>query len=131
VRALLRSLGALFGFAFVVLALTGPAAAWDRHAITHLSSPMAVDAHHHHGDDGSVIATDDEASGSHHSSGGGDDEDGGHDHMPSLLAAISDLPAKGPALPTRLTERVIMTVTETQEPPDLPTTPHIRPPRFV
>jgi hypothetical protein len=132
VRAILRSLGILIGFAFVVLALAGPATAWDRHAIDHISSPMAVDAHHHHDDDGSVIATDDRASGSHHSSGDDDgDNDGGHDHMPSLLAALSDLPGKGPVLLARLSESIMMISIEAQEPPDLPTTPHIRPPRFV
>lgn len=129
-RALLRSLGSLFGFAFVILALAGPATAWDGHAITHLSSPIAVDAHHHHDDDGAVIATDDGASGSHHSPDG-DDDDGGHDHMPSLLAAVSDLPGKGPALPARLSDSVMTVSIEAQEPPDLPTAPLIRPPRFA
>lgn len=128
-RAILRSLGSLLGFAFLVLALAGPATAWDRHEITHLSSPVAVDAHHHHDDDGSVVALDDGASKSHHSSGD-DEDDGGHDHMPSLLAAISDLPGKGPALPARLSGSVMIVSIEAQEPPDLSTTPHIRPPRF-
>ena len=127
-RSLVRSFGALVGFALIALFMTGPAAAWDSHAITHLTSPVAVDEHHHHDDDGAVTLHDEGSQSSHHSP---DDVDGGHDHMPSLFAAMTDLPPEGPIFPTLISEGDRPVPTPTSAPPDIAPIPQIRPPRFA
>lgn len=129
-RSFLRSLGALAALMVAALALTGPAAAWDQHAATHLSAAVAVDQHHHHDDDGSVTLLDEEGSGSiHHNPD--DDRDGGHDHIPSLLAAMSDVPPEGPAFPVLFSEGDRLVLAPARVPPDLPPAPQMRPPRFA
>lgn len=127
-RSFLRSLGALVALMLAALALTGPAAAWDQHAVTHLSAPVTVDEHHHHDGDGSVTVLD-ESSRSNHDSD--DDGAGGHNHMPSLLAAMSDLPPEGPAFPVFFSESDHLVLAPARVPPDLPPAPQIRPPRLA
>ena len=128
VQSILRSFGALLGFAMLALSLTGPAAAWDQHVVTHISAPVAVDEHHHHDDDGSIEVPGDGSGSSRHDR---NDRDGGHDHMPSLLAAVSDLPPEGPVFPIHVSEGDRLIPAPARVPPDLPPAPQIRPPRFA
>lgn len=87
----LRLIRNLLAFAVVAFSMTAPATAWDAHEISHISNPVAIDEHHHHDDEG--------VQGSH---GHGDEapaqdeDDGGHDHMPSLSAALSAIVDGGP-----------------------------------
>lgn len=114
----------------VILAglLAAPAAAWDRHALVHLTAPVDVAEHHHHNDDGSI------ASDHHHDDGAdwesGDDQDNsGHDHMPSVMAAWTGLLAGGPVLPLPQVAEAPIVSFAARAPPDLPPERQIRPPR--
>ena len=130
-HSFLKSVVALVALALAALTLAGPAAAWDQHAVAHLAAPVAVDEHHHHDDDGSVGGLHDEGPmTADHSPGDGTDGSG-HDHVPSLFAAMSDLPPEGPVVPTCVLEGDRFVPTPTSAPPDLPPTPQIRPPRFA
>lgn len=125
-RSLYNILQALVGILLVGLTLTGPAAAWDTHEIAHLSSPVAADVHHHHDEDGGVADVDHHGDGKSH-----DDGDGGHDHMPSLLAALSGLTSEGPVLAVPPLHRAPLAMTADREPPNILVAPHNRPPRFA
>lgn len=113
----------------IALSLTGPAAAWDNHAISHLTSPVAADEHHHHADDGTVVRHMDE--GSRSTDHAPDDDDGGHDHMPSLLAALSGLPPEGTPFLAYFPDGDRFAPLMANAPPDLPPSLQIRPPRSV
>jgi hypothetical protein len=125
VHAIRTSLHALLGVVIAVL-LAAPAAAWDRHALAHISAPVSASEHHHHAADGTVEV-------GHHADvapeGGSDEEDGGHDHLPSLAAATAGLLSDAPLIQPRVAAASTHSDLVARAPPDLPPEPQIRPPR--
>lgn len=122
----LRLIRNLLAFAVVAFSMTAPATAWDAHEISHISNPVAVDEHHHHDDDGA------QTSHGHGDEAPGQDEDsGGHDHMPSLSAALSAIPATGPVAIFPMLVGVSPPSFAAKVPVDLIEPPPARPPRFV
>lgn len=107
--------------------IASPAAAWDAHALSHASAPVAAFEHHHHGDDGSVDVHD---HGDESNEPDSDDDDGGHDHMPSVSAAWVGVLGSGPAVPPQIAARIVHRSFVAQAPPTLGSEPQIRPPRF-
>lgn len=111
-------------FAFTAFCLTAPAAAWDAHGISHMSTPVAVDAHHHHDDESSDIV---EAEPEHDEG----DEGGGHDHMPSVSANSVAMTSSSPALSPPSTSTVAPARATESSPVAILTSPESRPPRLV
>jgi hypothetical protein len=121
-----RPWNALLG-ALIAIFLAAPATAWDMHALTHLSAPVAADEHHHHDEDGAVEAHQAPAD----QSDDGPDGRTGHDHMPSLTAAWTGVTSEGLALPAAQTELIPHFIHVGRPPPDAGSDPQIRPPRSV
>ena len=78
----LRLLRNLLLFALLAFGMTAPATAWNVHMGSHASNPVTVDEHHHH-DEG----VNSPAHG--HDAPDPGEPDSGHDHMPSLSAALA------------------------------------------
>jgi hypothetical protein len=116
----------LLAFAVVAFSMTAPATAWDAHEISHISNPVAVDEHHHHDDDGAQTSHGhgDEAPGQ-------DDDSGGHDHMPSLSAAFSAIPANCPVAISPSLVGISPPSFAARIPVDLIEPPSARPPRSI
>jgi hypothetical protein len=122
----IRLLGTLLAFALAALLLAGPAAAWRVHDVAHLGAPVASDQHHHH-QGGHVTIGDAD----HGSNDDGDaDREGGHDHMPSLTAGLSALPAEAPVVAQPEPSVSSLSALPSKAPPERTTPPQIRPPRL-
>lgn len=115
----------MLALAGATLSLNAPAAAWDAHAISHIGTPVAIDEHHHHDSGTADEARDHDGQAPVHEEG----DEGGHDHMPSLSAALSALISQAPvasappALSVAIPALAVKTPTELIEPPPA------RPPR--
>jgi hypothetical protein len=126
VAPILRLLRNILAFAVVAFGMTAPATAWDAHEISHISNPVAVDEHHHHDDDGV------QASHGHGDQAPGQEEDkGGHDHMPSLSAALSAIMDNGPVTIFPALSGISQPSFAAKVPVDLIEPPPARPPRSV
>ena len=125
--AVLRLLRNLLAFAVVAFSMTAPATAWDAHEISHINNPVAVDEHHHH--DGGAV----QAAGHGHDApdpAGGKD-DAGHDHMPSLSAAVNAIVVNGPITVFPPLTGVSPPAYAAVAPVDLIEPPPARPPRTI
>ncbi len=106
--------------------IASPAAAWDAHALSHASTPVAAFEHHHHGDDGSVDVHDHDDESDQRDS----DEDGGHDHMPSVSAGWSGVLGGGPTVMAQVATPIVHRSLVEPAPPTIVSEPQKRPPRF-
>lgn len=123
----LRLIRNLLAFAVVAFSMTAPATAWDAHEISHISNPVAIDEHHHHDDDEVQAAT----GHGHDAPAQNDDDDGGHDHMPSLCAALSAIMESGPVAAFPNLVGLTPESFAVKVPVDLIEPPPARPPRSV
>ncbi|HEX9965171.1 MAG TPA: hypothetical protein VGB04_09335 [Allosphingosinicella sp.] len=115
----------MLAFTVVAFSMTAPATAWDAHEISHISNPVAIDEHHHHDDDRV------QASHGHGDQAPAQDDGGGHDHMPSLAAALSAIPANGPIAIFPMLVGISPPSFAAKVPVDLIEPPPARPPRSV
>ncbi len=121
--AVLRLFRNLLAFALIAFGMTVPAAAWNAHVASHVGNPVAVDQHHHHDEDGSQSEE--------HGPDAPEDGDDGHDHMPSLSAALSAIVGHGTATLVPPPDGVPQPSYAAAAPADLVEPPPARPPRTL
>lgn len=122
-----RFLARLLGVTLCLFAIaTGPAAAFDKHTVSHWTSAVETTHHHHHTNDGKVVSDHDHG----HAPESQDDETG-HAHLPPAFVGFEVPGVAAMPLVFIVYGPARNPISSEIAPPDRALPPQDRPPRTV